>query len=320
MDTAAWYVSFADNEAAGTSPSYERLARRVAADPALLGRIELLPPPKRQPNLLFSAVRFIGGPVADADEFAAFVDERWATVADVLDTHATQTNEAARTGAVLPLLAAIDGPIALIEVGTSAGLCLYPDRYAIHYDGRSALCDSSVHIDVATAGELPLPTRLPEIVERIGIDRNPLDVTNAADLAWLDACIWPEHDDRRQRLHAAAALVAAAPPRLVRGDVLDVADVLAAVPAGVTPVVIHSAVLPYLRIEHRAQFVELVTADPRVVWIANEMPGAIDGVVTELGPPAFASIAAYFVVARDGRAVAVSDPHGRWVRWPDGVS
>jgi hypothetical protein len=48
-------------------------------------------------------------------------------------------------------------------VGCSAGLCLYPDRYAISYDGGRPLAESAVRIDVATTGPVPIPDRLPEV-------------------------------------------------------------------------------------------------------------------------------------------------------------
>src|SRR5204863_3584477 len=129
------------------------------------------------------------------------------------------------------------------------------------------------------------------------------------------------HDDRRRRLHAAAALVATIPPRLVRGDLLDVLDdELARLPAGTTPVVFHSAVLAYLSRERRAEFAERMRRGRDAVWISNEVPGVVAGVEIDLRPPPSATSASFFAVALDGRAVAISDPHGRWVRWPDQVS
>jgi len=71
------------------------------------------------------------------------------------------------------------------------------------------------------------------VVWRAGLDLHPLDVTDPADLAWLDALIWPEHSRRRARLKAAAAIAAADPPLLMRGDLLDDLPALAAqAPAG----------------------------------------------------------------------------------------
>ena len=146
--------------------------------------------------------------------FVHAVIDGWDLISESMATRATQTNEAARTGTFLPLLAQIDGPVALIEVGCSAGLCLYPDRYRISYDGAAALvADSPVPIEVTTTGAIPIPLRLPDVVARIGVDVNPLDV--ADDL-----------------------------PTPIAGDLVDtIDDALALVPDGATPVVFHSAVL-----------------------------------------------------------------------------
>jgi len=53
---------------------------------------------------------------------------------------------------------------------------------------------------------------------RAGLDLNPLDVTDTADITWLDALIWPERSYSRDRLRAAVAIAVADPPLLVRGD------------------------------------------------------------------------------------------------------
>ncbi len=134
-------------------------------------------------------------------------------------------------------------------MGTSAGLCLYPDRYGYDYDGRPVGPPSPVQLRCTTSGPVPVPTALPEVVARIGIDLNPLDVTDPDDLAWLRALVWPGpvEAERLQRLDAAAAIAAQEPPRLLTGDLLDqLPDALALLPDGATPVVLHTAVLPYV--------------------------------------------------------------------------
>src|SRR4029453_559633 len=132
--------------------------------------------------------------------------------------------------------------------GTSAGLCLYPDRYSYRYTGHPQLDPvdgpSTVVLECAAGGPVPVPDHLPEVAGRGGIDLNPLDVRHPDDLGWLEALIWPEHDDRRERLRAAAAIVAADPPRIVAGDLNARLQVLAAAaPDDATLVVFHTAVL-----------------------------------------------------------------------------
>ena len=61
VPVAERYQRFAEREARGRSPLYERFALGVAGDPELLALLESLPPAKQQPNLLFAAVRYLGG-------------------------------------------------------------------------------------------------------------------------------------------------------------------------------------------------------------------------------------------------------------------
>lgn len=318
MDTSQWYAVFAEYEAAGTSPTYERLAQKVSASDEIVALLDELPGRKRQPNLFFAAARLVGAPLDDTDDFIAFVASSWSSIAAVMRERSTQTNEAARTATLLPILAELPGPVALIEVGCSAGLCLYPDRYSISYDGEPPLTiNSRVSIDVTTNGSVAVPTTVPDVVARIGIDLNPLDVSNTADSDWLETLIWPEHDVRLARLRAAMSVVADDPPTMLAGDLVDKIDTaLALVPSGATPVVFHSAVLNYIAVEHRTRFAEKIAQHPDVVWISNEGPGVIDGLETSLQPPATAANAAYFITARNGTdVIGVSDPHGSWISW-----
>jgi hypothetical protein len=94
------YVEFARVEAAGSSESYERLALAVADSPAVLDRLDALPPLKRQPNLVLAAARILGAPLSHPLRFTEFVESNWDEVASIIRTRATQTNEAARTGTV----------------------------------------------------------------------------------------------------------------------------------------------------------------------------------------------------------------------------
>jgi hypothetical protein len=301
--TAQAYTTFAVEEAHGISPAYERLAHAVAADGELLALLDELPAAKRQPNLLFGAVRLLGGPVGDPVGFRRWVVGNWPAVAAQMRVRITQTNEAGRCAVLLPVLAALPQPLALLEVGASAGLCLYPDRYAYRY-GDHGLGAGTPVLDCAAAG-VALPARLPEVVWRAGLDLNPLDVANPADVAWLDALIWPEHEYRRSRLRAAAAVAAADPPLLVRGDLVDDLPALAArAPAGATLVVFHTAVLYLVPEPRRAAFAELVTGLPGH-WVANEAPAVLPYPGLPPVPPG------HNVLALDGVPLALTRAHGQ---------
>jgi len=320
-DTAQRYRIFAEVEARGMSACYEAWALGVAQDPDTVALIDRLPAPKRQPNLVFSASRFHGAQPSGYAEFAAWLAAHWAEVSATCLSHATQTNEPGRCAVLLPALAAIPGPLALIEVGASAGLCLYPDRYSYRYaaaDGTVRMLHpadgpSPVILDCAITGPVPVPDRLPEIVWRAGIDLNPLDVNDDADLTWLDALIWPEHADRRARLRAAVGIARAEPVEIVSGDLNEQVEALVArAPAGATVVVFHTAVLAYLDEEATRRF-SATMARLEARWLSNEGQKVVPAVSENLDTPATASTD--FVLALDTEPIAFAQPHGRALHW-----
>ena len=304
---------------------YEALCQAVAGSEAVCVLLDRLPLGKRQPNLLLGAVRFLGGKVDDPARFLDFVTAHWDAVADTMMSHRTQTNEPGRCATLLPLLASLPQPLALVEVGASAGLCLYPDRYSYRYTtslGEHRLGDSQIAMACAVTGPAPLPERLPEVVWRAGLDLNPLQANSGDDRRWLASLIWPEQIDRAQRLDRALDLVAADPPRIDTGDLLiDLPGLLADAPSGATVVVFHSAVLAYLDEGQRSRFTDVMHTLQRtdvmhtlqrtrgVHWVSNEAPGVIGG--TDLDP----TPRGRFVLAHDQVPVAVTGPHGHSLAW-----
>jgi hypothetical protein len=313
MTTAAAYAEFAAREAHGVSPAYERLSVAVSRDDEVVALLGKLRPAKRQPNLLFGVVRFLGGPVEDPAAFHDYAVANWPAIEAGMRTRATQTNEAGRCALLLPVLAALPQPLALLEVGASAGLCLYPDRYAYRYAYRGG--DRQIGagvpvLDCAATGMTP-PAGLPEVVWRAGLDLNPLDVTDPADLAWLDALIWPEHEHRRARLRAAAAIAAAEPPLLVRGDLVDDLPALAAqAPADATLVVFHTSVMYQVPAPRREVFAKVVRGLPGH-WIANEDPEVLRYDTLPTPPDG----AGRNVLALDGTPLAWTRSHGQAIIW-----
>ncbi|WP_344058603.1 DUF2332 domain-containing protein [Microbacterium pumilum] len=312
--TAEHYLVFAEFGAHGSSPIYEAWARGVASDADILSRIDELPRSKRIATLVFASARAAGAPLEDWAVMREWMRAHWDAIREIALTHETQTNEAGRCATLLPAFGLIEGPIALLEVGTSAGLCLHPDRYSYDYvtDGGVVALDpptgpSAVRLRCELRNAT-LPATVPEVVWRAGIDRNPLEVSNPADRDWLETLIWPEHDERRRRLRAAAAVAASEPTHIVTGDINDELERLASqAPTDATLVVFHSAVLLYLDDEAKARFVETVRALD-CVWVGNEAPGVLQAVDAQLVPRAM--VASRFILSVDGTPRALTGQHG----------
>ena len=331
-DVPVRYAEFAEFEVRGRTPVYLSWARGIADDPATCALIETLPRIKRQPALVFAAARHAGAPeTEDYAGFRDFVHAHWPQIEQIALTHSTQTNEAKRCAVLLPFLSMLPEPLSLVEMGASAGLCLYPDRYAYRY----TLDDGTVR-DLAPAPGLastelpppvlgcdlrdgiPAPRTLPEVVHRGGVDLSPIDPSDPGSRAWLRSLIWPgQQSERVPRLDAALDIAAADPPQLIAGDLVEQLEAsVAACPDGSTPVVFHTAVLGYLEPPARAEFVRRVTAlcrDAGAVWISVEGVTLLPEVAQQV-PEKIRRHKGIFVVAVNGRPLATAHGHGDWVR------
>ena len=309
------YRRFAEIEARAASPAYEVLARAVATSPPILAFLADLPPDRQQPNLFLAAVRSVADVPTDRQGLERIVRDHTVRLRALMLARTTQTNEPGRCAVLLPLLARLPQPLALLEVGASAGLCLLPDRYGYAYDDGTPLLlpdPSPVPpplLPCRLSGGVPAPTILPRVVWRRGLDLNPLDLGSADDVTWLETLVWPGQDDRLHRLRAAIAIGRANPPPIQRGDLLtDLPRVAATAPEGATLVVFHTAVLSYVaRQADRDRFAAAAraTAD---VWISNEAAGVFpDQAARAPAPPQ----AGAFLVSVNGEPVAWAGPHGQ---------
>jgi hypothetical protein len=305
------YRAFARREAHGRSAAYELLAESAADDAAIVDFVASLPRNKHQPNLLFAAARYLLGEPVSIGQLHELVSQSDAALTRVMLTRRTQTNEPARCAVLLPVLAQLPQPLALIEVGASAGLTLLFDHYSYDYGGYQ-LAGSDPHgpaLRCEPRGPVPLPARIPAIAWRAGLDLNPLDVASDDDVHWLTCLVWPGEGDREGRLAAAIACARRDPPAVHRGDLLtDVRALAAQAPAGATLVIYHCSVLYQVAPDARQQFASTVR-DLAAVWLSSEAPGILAGTAMPAVDDQMC------VLARDGDVIAFADSHGAWLQW-----
>ena len=99
----------------------------------------------------------------------------------------------------------------------------------------------------------PLAPQLPECSFRLGIDLNPVDLTDPIARRWFDALIWPEHAGRRRLAAAAVDELLREPPVIVKGDAVDLLDAqLEQVPSDATLIVYNSRRAVSVRARHRS--------------------------------------------------------------------
>ena len=312
------YARFAAEEAPGRSDLYAAWADIVATDAAVAAVIAEFDPQRRQPPLVFALVRLVGAPHVSGTLWRDWVLAHAAEIHAAGVGRSVQTNEPLRCAALMPVFATMTEPIALIEVGASAGLCLYPDRYGYTY--RTPLGDdvslvpyppSPLTLSSELRGAMVPHLRQPDIVWRAGIDLNPLDARDATDRAWLGALVWPGETGREQRIMAALDIVAADPPLMLAGNAADVLpDVVAQAPQGARIVVTTPGVLPHIPRSERERLIAVIRAVADD-WITLDAPGLHTGWTssTEHVP------ADGFALAHNGVVLGSADPLGRWLEW-----
>jgi hypothetical protein len=331
MTVAEGFRLFGRSEARGRSAAYERLAESVADDAAITGFVASLPPDKHQPNLLFAAARYLLGAPPDIAALRDLVGRSTTELTRVMLARRVQTNEPARCAVLLPVLARLPQPLALIDVGASAGLTLLFDRYSYDYAGHriGGRDPDAPTLRCEPRGPVPLPREVPAIAWRAGLDLNPLDVTDDDAARWLTCLVWPGESDRGQRLAGAIAAARRDPPTVYRGDLLTGLPALAArAPRDATLVIYHSSVLYQVPPPQRERFAATVR-DLGASWVYSEGPGIVPGTglpgtgLSGMGLPGTGLTGTALsggdgqtcVVARDGRPVATADSHGAWLRW-----
>lgn len=246
----------------------------------------------------------------------AFADE----LLPLVRTRLVQTNVVKRSAALQVGLAAIagltDSPLHLVEVGASAGVHLRSDRYRYRLGGAQ-FGDGPVEIDCEWRSDSPPPPLLSARVESaFGIDLHPVDVRNAADRDWLRALVWPENSDELALLEQALAVVAADPPTILEGDIVERwPEVDAELPRGEPRVVFHAAVRGHVPEERRPAFDDAIAALGRngpLYWLSLEGPLFPDD---RIDPYAVQHVLGLRTSGEPGGVhLALVEQHGEWIK------
>lgn len=309
------------------SPLYRRLTDVIADDPRLCDVLNSIEDRTRH-NLLYAGVQYlmmrdgpgdlgrfypnfterpldlegIGGPFTD------FVLANSAELIALGNSRLTQTNECRRCVALLPgIWETPASSFHLVDVGASAGLNLYLDRYQYRWGSQVWGPPTPVVLETENRGR-PVAPREIEVMSRIGLDLNPLDPSDADDRRWLEALIWPEHDERRRRLRAALDLASAGSADVVAGEALEtLGPTLGSLPPGESVVVLNAFTLNQFAPDDRSRVGDIVDgarADRPVFrvsmeWLTKDTDAAV-------------------VAVDDGtglREVGLAHPHGEWIEF-----
>jgi hypothetical protein len=230
-----------------------------------------------------------------------------------------QTNEVGRAGVLWPGILEIArrfGPnIQLLELGASAGLNLNLDQFSYCLGGvASGNPTSLVQLTPTWVGPAPTPTPV-SIVARAGVDRDPINLSDPAEVERLTAFVWAGMDDRMSRIEGALALAQSHPPRVAEGDLVEwiAAQLAAPQAAGVTRVFMHSVVFQYIPHVAREK-VEVLLAEAGAQADQRRPLARLQMEMVEFDKPMHLSLQCW-PGGGTVETLAHCHPHGREIKW-----
>ena len=331
------FKAFAEKECAGSSELYEFLALKISDDGELLDLSSHSREGQPIPNLFLGAVHYlllngndhrlrnyyssiVERPKPTEESFPHFKDF-CSTYKDqiipILREKMVQTNEVRRCGYLYPaftyIFEKINKPLALIEIGTSAGFQLLWDKYSYSCcsDEIFGNMNSNVHIKSEVKGNNtpPFSNEVPAISHRYGIDLHINDISNKEDALWLNSLIWPEHKKRRKLFTQASACVWNNKDtlHLIQGNGVELLpDLAEKIPETSVICVFHTHVanqMPSVVKRNLLANVRTISEKKDVFHIYNNI---WDG---------FLHLDSYINGKEDNKVIAETDGHGRWFTW-----
>lgn len=240
------FKTFAARECKGSSNLYEQLSHQISEDDEMLALCSNAQEGQPVPNLFFGAVHYLllKGKEHDLKQFYAsivefpkeetqcfpyfkdFCQKNQDEIIFIMKSKLVQTNEVRRCSYLYPSFCFIyekaKKPLALIEIGTSAGLQLLWDQYSYSYRTNEIYGNkhSDVHIIADVTGRnfpFMLPSS-PPVASRKGLDLHVNDLNDPEDYLWLNSLIWPNHHERRKLFEGASKHVTKNHLDLIEGD------------------------------------------------------------------------------------------------------
>ncbi len=326
---------FAEEAAQGSSALYAFLSQKISEDDDLLALAAKADDSQPGPNLFLGAVHYLllkgaehplkafypsmtESPQKTEEAFSHFKDfciSHKSDITQLLQTKLVQTNEVRRCAYLYPAFCyiynTVKKPLALIEIGSSSGLQLLWDQYSYTYGTDEVYGNrhSEVHISAEVRGgsaEMPKLT-LPVVSFRKGIDLHINDLRDEEDTLWLNALIWPEHQERRDLLNKAAACMRKQPVSLIEGDGVSLLPKLTLeIPKEAVICVFHTHVANQISQEGKATLLEEIKkigTERDIFHLYNNM----EDVSLHLDS---------FINGNETkRLIGETDGHGRWFTW-----
>jgi hypothetical protein len=272
---------------------------------------------------------------------AAFVSARLPDIMSLCGSHRYQMNEVARCTQIALGIAAVRarGPIALVDLGTGAGLGLQIDRYRYEIDGiGTGPTSAGLALTCELRGQRQPPRpELPPIASRAGIELNPVDLDDPAACAWLQACVPPEAS-AMTRLDSAIGLARRHPARIVAGDAVEaLPGVLDSMPPDLPVIVTDAYLAVFLPPRLRGKLFATLSAASRtrpVTWLSLDplvplgpsgrdsvqglaLPESLIADYQQHGVFAVLGARTFDRAAESGCLLARAHPSGQWVDWLD---
>ena len=335
------FSAFAERECKGVSDLYYHLSHAISLEEPLLSIARHCQPRQPIPNLFCGAIhlellknpkeklaqyypsiskkRSTGIPI---ELVKAFCKRREREILETLRSRMVQTNSINRSAYLMPILSSSfqqGDSVTLIDIGTSSGLTLNFDKYEYWYNGIHHVGDSTVKINskILEGGLPPFDTGI-RIVRKIGLDQNPLDVTDRDNALWLKALIWPDMTERFARIEAAIDLANHSNLKLKKAQSPeDFREILDEVPNHENLFVYHTHVLYQFTKPERTAFREMlerVGQNRDFVYVAVEGSQVFDNKAYSTG-----RVLIEKTVYRNGkgasRIIGETNGHATWIRW-----